>query len=66
MPEYTVLTQDEKLQIKEATIRNLEFMMYQLDLQLVAENVKEVQDAATVEYLNLAIAEKQAQIAAIQ
>ena len=41
MPEYTVLTQDEKLQIKEATIRNLEFMMYQLDLQLVAENVKE-------------------------
>jgi|LauGreDrversion4_2_1035121.scaffolds.fasta_scaffold114028_2 hypothetical protein len=66
MQEYTVLTEDEKLQIKEATVRNLEFMMYQLDLQLVAEGVKDVQDAALVEYLNLAIAEKQAQIAAIQ
>lgn len=66
MQEYTILTEDEKLQIKEATIRNLEFMMYQLDLQLIAEGVKEVQDTALVEYLNLSIAEKQAQIAAIQ
>ena len=66
MQEYTILTEDEKLQIKEATVRNLEFMMYQLDLQLVAEGVKDVQDAALVEYLNLAIAEKQAQIAAIE
>lgn len=66
MQEYTILTEDEKLQIKEATIRNLEFMMYQLDLQLIAEGVKEVQDESLVEYLNLSIAEKQAQIAAIQ
>jgi hypothetical protein len=66
MTNYEVLTEDEKNQIKIATRRNLEYTMYQLELQLVAEGVKEVEDAALVEYLNLAIAEKQAQIAAIE
>jgi len=66
MTNYEVLTEDEKNQIKIATRRNLEYTMYQLELQLVAENVKEAKDMALVDYLNLAIAEKQAQIAAIQ
>jgi hypothetical protein len=66
MTNYEVLTEDEKNQIKIATRRNLEYTMYQLELQLVAEGVKEIEDAALVEYLNLAIAEKQAQIAAIE
>jgi hypothetical protein len=66
MTNYEVLTEDEKNQIKIATRRNLEYTMYQLELQLVAENVKEAKDMALVEYLNLSIAEKQAQIAAIQ
>jgi hypothetical protein len=66
MTNYEVLTEDEKNQIKIATRRNLEYTMYQLELQLVAENVKETKDVALVEYLNLSIAEKQAQIAAIQ
>ena len=66
MTNYEVLTEDEKNQIKIATRRNLEYTMYQLELELVAENVKETKDVALVEHLNLSIAEKQAQIAAIQ
>lgn len=66
MTNYEVLTEDEKNQIKIATRRNLEYTMYQLELELVAENVKEPKDIATIDYLNLAISQKQEQIAAIQ
>jgi len=66
MISYEVLTEDEKNQIKIATRRNLEYTMYQLELQLVTENIKEPKDVATIDYLNLAISQKQAQIAAIQ
>lgn len=66
MTNYEVLTEDEKNQIKIATRRNLEYTMYQLELELVTENVKEPKDIATIDYLNLAISQKQEQIAAIQ
>lgn len=66
MINYEVLTEDEKNQIKIATRRNLEYTMYQLEVQLIAENAREQKDAATIDYLNLAIAEKQIQIEAIQ
>lgn len=66
MTNYEVLTQDEMNQIKIATRRNLEYTMYQLELQLVVENAREPKDAATIDYLNLAISQKQDQIAAIQ
>lgn len=66
MTNYEVLTEDEKNQIKIATRRNLEYTMYQLELELVTENVKEPKDTATIDYLNLAISQKQEQIAAIQ
>ena len=66
MTNYEVLTEDEKNQIKIATRRNLEYTMYQLELELVAENVKEPKDIATIDYLNLALSQKQEQIAAIQ
>ena len=66
MTNYEVLTEDEKNQIKIATRRNLEYTMYQLELELVTENVKEPKDIATINYLNLAISQKQEQIAAIQ
>ena len=49
MTNYEVLTEDEKNQIKIATRRNLEYTMYQLELELVAENVKETKDVALVE-----------------
>ena len=66
MTNYEVLTEDEKNQIKIATRRNLEYTMYQIEVQLVTENAKEIKDVALIEHLNLSIAEKQAQIAAIQ
>jgi hypothetical protein len=66
MIEYTVITEDEKADIRKAAIRNLEHQMYQLELELAAENAKEEATATAVEYFNFAIAEKQAQIAAIQ
>jgi hypothetical protein len=66
MTNYEILTEDEKNQIRIATRRNLEYTMYQLELQLVTENVKEPKDVATVDYLNLAILQLQEQIAAIQ
>ena len=66
MINYEVLTEDEKNQIRIATRRNLEYTMYQLEVQLVTENIREPKDAATIDYLNLAISQKQAQIAAIE
>jgi hypothetical protein len=66
MIEYTVITEDEKAEVRKAAIRNLEHQLYQLDLELTAENAKEVPTADAVEYFNSAIAEKQAQIAAIE
>ena len=36
MIEYTVITEDEKADIRKAAIRNLEHQMYQLDLELTA------------------------------
>ena len=66
MIEYTVITEDEKADIRKAAIRNLEHQMYQLDLELTAENAKDAPIAEAVEYFNLAISQKQAQIAAIQ
>lgn len=66
MIEYTVITEDEKADIRKAAIRNLEHQMYQLDLELTAENAKEVPIADAVEYFNSAIADKQSQIAAIE
>jgi hypothetical protein len=66
MIEYTVITEDEKAEIRKAAIRNLEHHLYQLDLELTAENAKEQPVADAVEYFNSAIAEKQAQIAAIE
>lgn len=66
MIEYTLITEDEKADIRKTAVRNLEIQLYQLDLELTAENAKEAPVADAVEYFNLAIAEKQAQIAAIQ
>ena len=55
MINYEVLTEDEKNQIRIATRRNLEYTMYQLEVQLVTENIREPKDAATIDYLNLAL-----------
>jgi hypothetical protein len=65
MATYTILTDDEKAAIKQSEIRNLEYAMYSLEVQLIAENAKAEPVSETVASLTSAIAEKQTQIAAL-
>lgn len=62
---YTLLSDDEKAQIKIAAKRNLEYQMYALEVEIIAENAKTTPDAARIANLEDEIADKQAQIAAI-
>lgn len=65
MATYAQLTDDEKAQIKIAAKRNLEYQMYALEVEIIAENARTAPDADKVSDLEDKIAEKQAQIAAI-
>ena len=65
MATYTKLTNDEKAAIVDAEVRNLEYQMYALDVQLIAENAKTEPDAQRSTALTALIAEKQTQIAAL-
>lgn len=65
MTTYALLSDDEKAQIKIAAKRNLEYQMYALEVEVIAENAKATPDEARVTSLENEIAEKQAQIAAI-
>lgn len=62
---YTLLSDDEKAQIKIAAKRNLEYQMYALEVEIIAENAKTNPDAARIANLEDEIADKQAQIAVI-
>jgi hypothetical protein len=65
MATYTKLTNDEKAAIVDAEVRNLEYQMYALEVQLIAENAKTEPDAERSTALTALIAEKQTQIAAL-
>ena len=65
MATYTKLTNDEKSAIVDAEVRNLEYQMYSLEVQLIAENAKTEPNADSVSKLESLIAEKQTQIAAL-
>lgn len=65
MATYSQLTDDEKAQIKIAAKRNLEYQMYALEVEVIAENAKSSPDQDKLDLLADQIAEKQAQIAAI-
>jgi hypothetical protein len=65
MTTYTVLTEDEKAQIRLATLRNLEYQMYSAEVSLLVENAKSTPDAAKVSEIQSAIADFQTQIAAL-
>ena len=65
MATYTKLTNDEKAAIVDAEVRNLEYQMYALEVQLIAENAKTEPDAERSSALTALIAEKQTQIAAL-
>jgi hypothetical protein len=40
MPNYTILTEDEKTAIRQNAIRNLEYGMYALEVDLESEKIK--------------------------
>ena len=65
MATYAQLSEDEKAQIKIAAKRNLEYQMYALEVEIIAEEAKNAPDAGKISDLEDQIAEKQAQIAAI-
>lgn len=65
-PVYEYLSDDEKAAIVEGTVRNIEYQMYQTELQLLVEKARKEPDANRVSYLENDIAEKQSQIAAIK
>jgi hypothetical protein len=65
MATYSVLSEDEKNSIRQSAVRSLEFQMYALELDKIAENAKSTPDADRLTVLNAAIAEKEAQIEAL-
>lgn len=65
-PVYEYLSDDEKSAIVEATVRNIEYQMYQTELQLIVEKARKEQDATRISFLENDIAEKQLQIAAVK
>jgi hypothetical protein len=65
MASYQILSDDEKAQIETAAKRNLEYQMYALEVEVVAENARTTPDAKRLSDLADQIAEKQDQIAAI-
>ena len=65
MATYTKLTNDEKAAIVDAEVRNLEYQMYSLEVQLIAENAKTEPNEDSVSKLESLITEKQTQIAAL-
>jgi hypothetical protein len=65
MATYSVLSEDEKNSIRQSAVRSLEFQMYALELDKIAENAKTAPDTDRLAVLTSAIAEKQTQIAAL-
>jgi uncharacterized protein (DUF3084 family) len=63
MPNYTILTEDEKTAIRQNAIRNLEYGMYALEVDLESEKIKSELDDVRIDQIEKEIAEKEAQIA---
>lgn len=66
MPTYNKLTNDEKTAIKDSVVRNLEYQMYSLQLEMLAENAKTTPDVERIEIIQSNINDKLAQIAAVE
>lgn len=65
MTTYTLLSDDEKAQVKIAAKRSLEYQMYTLEVEILVENAKENPDADRVSDLQSQITEKENQIAVL-
>lgn len=62
---YQYLSKDEKVNILEGQIRNLEYSQFSLEVSKIVEQAKIVPDADKLSAINAEIAEKQTQIDAI-
>ena len=65
MPTYNNLSNDEKSAIKQSLVRNLEYQMYSLEMEIVAENAKSEPDSTKIAVIQSNIDDKIAQIAAV-
>jgi hypothetical protein len=65
MPTYNNLSNDEKSAIKLSLVRNLEYQMYSLEMEIVAENAKSEPDPAKIVSIQSHIDDKIASIAAV-
>lgn len=63
---YQYLSRDEKVNILEGQLRNLEYSQFSLEVNKIAEQARVAPDADKVSSINAEIAEKQNQIDAIQ
>jgi hypothetical protein len=63
---YEYLTDDEKAAVKQAAIRSLEYQMYSLEVDKLAENAKTSPNAEMIAALTASISEKQSQISAVK
>lgn len=63
---YQYLSKDEKVNILEGQLRNLEYSQFSLEVNKIAEQARIAPDAEKVSGLTAEIAEKQTQIDAIQ
>lgn len=66
MTTYSLLSDDEKNQIKVSAIRDLEYQMYTLEIQIMLENAKSEPDQNRIQSMTSEIETKQSQIAAVQ
>lgn len=62
---YQYLSKDEKVNILEGQLRNLEYSQFSLEANIIVEQARVAPDADKVSSINAEIAEKQAQIDAI-
>jgi len=63
---YEYLTDDEKAAVKQSAIRSLEYQMYSLEVDKIAELAKATPNAEAIASFTALIAEKETQIAAVK
>lgn len=63
---YEYLTPDEKAAVKQSAVRSLEYQMYSLEVDKIAEEAKVSPNSDVLAALTASISEKQNQITAVQ
>ncbi len=61
----TTLSNEEKLQVINSRIKNLNYNKYNLDIDIIVENAKSAPVAGTIAALNTSMSEVNAQLAVL-